>query len=122
MKFNILILFLIFSSRLMSQNLVPDPTFDMPFDCSRPYFSFYGIPWYTPNKKSSDSYHECKRDILGTVPYNAQGYQKPASGKGYAGIRTIIAWEGMAPDLPYREYISSKLSGKLEKDWLLNIA
>lgn len=92
-----------------SQNLVPNPSFEIFSTCPTVPSGniFLASPWFQPHTlgSSSDFFHGCS----GNVPSNAFGYQYPRTGEGYAGIAARII------GLPqYREYIEVELLDTLE--------
>lgn len=77
----------------MSQNLVPNPSFELydtcPYDDGQIYFA---APWFQPsnyngtvtNTSSSDYYNACGSSL--GVPNNITGYQFARTGNAYAGL------------------------------------
>lgn len=75
-----------------SQNLVPNPGFELFITCPSGMGKIdNAIPWfqpYTGGASSTDNYNSCTSNWLNTVPTNYSGYQYPMSGTGYAGFQT----------------------------------
>lgn len=104
------IFFILFSTQLLSQNLVQNPSFENTGFCAETigYFDKNPRHWSTPTRGSTDIFSECAKEKVG-VPNNFNGMQEAKSGKNYAGFY-------LHSDQNYREYIQSQLSEKLEKD------
>lgn len=111
----IIALFLLIGKDSFSQNLVPNPSFEVvacqtafnfPFGCTITNNS----PWVQPSQGSSDSFNTCHTGAFGdySVPANFQGTQAAHTGDGYGGIMT---YEGMG--IVYREYIQIQLTTPL---------
>lgn len=88
-------LLLLQNSIVISQNLVPNPSFELDTACPNSYSQIYfAPPWFQPdicygnttNSSTTDLFNIC--DSLGTegIPNNEMGYQMPRTGIGYAGI------------------------------------
>ncbi|MCF6306653.1 MAG: T9SS type A sorting domain-containing protein, partial [Flavobacteriaceae bacterium] len=108
--FTILLFFIVATNTVVSQNLVPNPSFEEYYDC--PYYQgeFYVDFWFeTPNSISSpDYYNDCSPDDTPSdVPENIAGSQYPYEGEGYAGIQCY------GNDSGRREYIEIQLSTPL---------
>lgn len=88
---------------VMTQNLVPNPGFELHDSCP-----MYGAQlslssgWYAPTTGTSDYLNACCTNIIMGIPYNFFGYQPARSGTGYAGFYPSY-------DYYYREYLSIKL-------------
>ena len=97
-----------------AQNLVPNPNFDRYIECpySRGQIHF-AEPWFSPNGRTTDFVHYCSPDDYTGVPTNQWGFQEPAKGSGYAGIRTWGQFRDTAN--LYREYLAVKLKAPLEE-------
>ncbi len=114
---SIIFSFSIFSS-LFSQNLVPNPSFEIFTNCPLGP-STLGTdvpPWSTPDTATPDYYNSCYTQILPImpsmdVPSNIQGYQNARTGVAYAGI--ISAENTFSMNVDYREYIQIQLTSPL---------
>ena len=92
-----------------TQNLVPNPSFELYENCP-PYPGqiHESVGWDSPNNNTTDYFHVCAPEEGGaSVPRNLLGFQMPASGNAYAGIRTWIPTINGNP--VYREYLSIQL-------------
>ncbi|ARV09789.1 hypothetical protein BTO05_09080 [Winogradskyella sp. PC-19] len=113
---NICTLFILFNIQItFSQNLVLNPSFERQVDerC-RVYLGGFNKTisgWTIPNMGSTDYFDTCSDD-MGSKNYN--GYQKPKSGKAYAGIYVYT-------DKNYREYVQGELSETLTKDEIYEV-
>lgn len=100
---------LLVSSTVFSQNLVPNPGFELYL--SDPDYGPTGINtapnWFTISG-TPDYFHRRYR-YPSTVPLNFRGLQEPASGDGYAGIISYTGGED-------RELIGVELLEPLEAD------
>ncbi len=118
MKKTLCILFLCLSLvAAKSQNLVPNPGFEIYTQCpTGSMLIYYATPWFQPNisngnttnSSSSDLFNSC--DILPYavgVPNNAGGYQDARTGNGYAGMY------GALDTVNGREYIEVALLSPL---------
>ena len=110
----ILIFLSIYCEDSMSQNLIPDSSFEnnrfIPTNFSEISAS---TTWNKPSWGTSDLFCKCatKKKVfsLVNVPENLMGYQYSHSGICYAGLFAFSHGE-------YREYIQTSLSLPLEKD------
>ena len=112
--------FLVFQS-LFSQNLIPDPSFEVCEKCPRTYTQ-YTIKkltsfWYVPTRGTSDYYNKCCRNNIAGVPKNISGIQFPHSGNAYAGI-ILRGWIIKDYNRDYREYLQTRFIDKMIKDKL----
>lgn len=100
------------SVKLKGQNLVPNFSFDTVASCPFAGGQLRNArPWLPSNRLSSDIVHRCG-STLATVPENYWGTQEPASGDGYAGIRTYL--QGTTDsEKDYREYLFVELRDSL---------
>ncbi|HBS85604.1 MAG: hypothetical protein A2W91_14425 [Bacteroidetes bacterium GWF2_38_335] len=111
--FGIFVLF--FSFRIVSQNLVPNPSFEdlnaYPYEISQWKFV---KKWFSIG--TADVYHVTplgmNQDNDVGVPKNSSGYQMPKTGNAYAGIITSNEINRNFN----REYIYTYLTNSLEKD------
>lgn len=107
--------FILIPIGMLGQNLVPNHDFSTFTFCPQGGGAiFLAPPWYSPNGKTTDFIHQCGRQGNTGVPINQWGYQQPASGNGYAGIRAWLAQNGPEPR-NYREYLAVELLDSLEK-------
>ena len=110
MKKLIVILFVFVSSFGFTQNLVPNPSFEVLDTCpdngGQIYFS---PPWYQPSFGTTDFFHACSPINYG-IPDNVAGYETAHTGLAYAGIVTF-GWSSVNPiaSRNYREYIQVEL-------------
>lgn len=125
MKRNILFLLLIVVyQQLMSQNLVPNPSFEEHKTCE---FIHSAIDtscfnpavvngWCSGNYYGSpDYFNRCQNNFAGfrySVPNNWLGRQNPVSGDAYAGIGLMAYF---TPSIEDREYLQTRLLDKLQK-------
>lgn len=106
MKKQLLLFFSFIFSLSYSQNLVPNPSFELYDTC--PNTSNEGIEsaidWYNPTSYSPDYYNACATDTLygQNVPKNGFGFQMAKTGVAYAGIILHISTDA-------REYIQVEL-------------
>jgi hypothetical protein len=103
---------LLFYCSAISQNLVPNPSFeDYANECP---LNLNEMPLFWGKWRSSpNSFNTCVEpqnltDSLGWAPWNGFGYQEPATGDSYVGM---YAFPSPSPGLPndYREYIGCEL-------------
>ncbi len=101
---------------LNAQNLVPNPHFTIYRGCP---FTKGQInraePWYSPNGKTTDFIHSCGERGGTGIPENFWGYQYPAIGSGYAGIRTWLDSSLLYSGEIYREYLAVEMKDTLRK-------
>lgn len=108
------------------QNLVPNPSFE---DTLQPLCFWYQTPyefskavkdWYMPTLGSSDLFSSHLSIACDLNPTSLSlwsvGWQVPRTGAHHAGLVTYVIPDSSfgAPPKEYREYISVKLSSKLE--------
>jgi OOP family OmpA-OmpF porin len=104
----ILVLFAL-TQKLVSQNLVTNPSFENYSNCPTSSGQFNALNWQvTANcgQSSPDYYNVCSPGTQG-VPSNVVGNQNAYNGNAYAGIYCYYAF------LPLREYMQSQLSSLL---------
>ncbi len=99
-------------SSVNSQNLVPNPSFEIDTACPNNYSQiYYAVPWFVPhtNWSSSDLFDTCYLAISSGqgVPFNQDGVQWARTGVKYAGIITYT------DTINYREYIEVPLLSPL---------
>ncbi|MBA3647613.1 MAG: gliding motility-associated C-terminal domain-containing protein [Chitinophagales bacterium] len=103
-------------SKVQSQNLVPNFSFENYFHCPKGFNSmdtsaviFPSVDrWYNPNNGTADYFNVCG-DELDSIPLNVNGFQYPHSGNAYCGI---ICYSSEIKN--YREYLQVKLLSALE--------
>ncbi len=99
----VLIIFLLGPFQLVSQNLIPNPSFEIQDSC--PTRGFHHITlsegWKNATLGSVDYYHPCGGEFR-----HPHGTKKPFHGIAYAGI---------ANSNNYREYLLGQLNSPLEK-------
>lgn len=108
------------ASALYSQNLIPNPGFEIYTSCPGiPNILEYRIelapPWTTPTS-SSDYYHQCG-NLWSGVPQNFAGFEYAHSGQGYGGF--LLFGSDPFPDnqeLVSREYLEVPLIHPLSRD------
>ncbi len=96
---------------IKSQNLVPNPGFEIIDTCylhQGAFGSAYVTFWDSPTWGSPDAFNICSISPINAtgVPNNYFGFQYPHSGNGYAGA-------GFCNTHNYREYIQVKLDSSL---------
>ena len=121
MRLLYLSIFIFLTINLFSQNLVPNPSFEIYDECPddmTPYPQKQLIPdWFMPNKGTSDYFNACTSVQVG-VPANFIGNLWAFNGKAYAGIVLLeihpsdTAYNNF---LDYREYLQAKLKKPLIK-------
>jgi gliding motility-associated-like protein len=112
MKFPLILPLLFSGWMLASQNLVPNPGFDILSNC--PYDEAqidFAPPWTRASHGTPDIYNECAIDEFFNVPHAAKSYQLQRSGNGYAGIYVYTD-----SDLKGLEYIETPLTEALISD------
>jgi len=110
MKTIFIIVVCLFSYSLMkSQNLVPNPSFEIYDTCPNSLSQItYAVGWYNVSS-TPDYFNACDLthpDV--EVPLNFWGYQYPASGNGYAGFPAKYGTSGV------REYLGTTLASPLQ--------
>ncbi|MFK5982276.1 MAG: T9SS type A sorting domain-containing protein [Flavobacteriaceae bacterium] len=108
--FTLLLFFIVVTNTIISQNLVPNPSFEEYYDC--PYYQgeFYVDFWFVTNGNpyTPDYYNDCSpNETPSDVPENIAGFQYPYEGEGYVGIQCYGNNSGR------REYIEIQLSTPL---------
>jgi len=101
---------------IKAQNLVPNSTFSLFSSC--PFARgqiFLAEPWYSPNGKTTDFIHSCGLPGFTGAPSSRWGYEAPARGSGYAGIRTWLTPSLLFVGENYREYLAVALTKPLEE-------
>jgi len=125
-KINFISLFLLsflFITNLQSQNLVPNPSFEIYDTCQREIVCPYLVGldtsvtfWFNPTTASPDYDNICDSNSNPSysVPQNMFGYQFARTGSAYVDIGVIIK----CPSTPtgYKEYIEVKLNDPLRKN------
>ncbi|HBX51120.1 MAG TPA: hypothetical protein DEH02_08655 [Bacteroidales bacterium] len=108
MKNLVLLFFVCISHLVISQNLVPNPSFEEYTTCPV-FINDFGklINWNNPSNGSPNYFNICSNGNVG-VPNNNFGYQNPFSGNGYIGL--CLHTESIEN---YREYAQIELSEPL---------
>ena len=110
MKKLIIYLLTIFPLFGISQNFVPNPSFEQLDSCPPPTVGSinYAVPWYSPTLSTPNTFNACAVNSWEFgIPSNIFGYQNPRTGNGYAGIVTYYSISHG------RDYISVKLDNPL---------
>lgn len=96
-------------SALHAQNLVNNSGFEITNSCPEEKGKVgEAVGWFIPNFGTSDLYHECGSDLW-SPGNNEYGYQEPAVGNAFVGIRVYATWGD-----DNREYISNMLIQSLD--------
>ncbi len=107
-KFIIGLIFLVSGHYCWSQNIVPNPSFEMFTTCPTQANNGEPLqctPWFSPTNGSSDYFNACAIPSSNVdVPMNGYGNQNAHTGVAYTGIE---AW--LSPFL-YREYLTVQLT------------
>jgi OmpA-OmpF porin, OOP family len=105
-----------------SQNLVPNPGFEVYETCPENYTIAYRktlLPeWYIPTRGTPDYFNSCTKIQVG-VPQNFMGRCMPKDGKAYAGIIVLLdpsPKNDKKSQTDYREYLQTKLTAPLIKN------
>ena len=110
---------LFLSPALLSQNLVPNGSFEQYAACPGSYTeqgSEFGVEsWRSLTRGTPDYFNTCSEGQA-AVPYNWAGVSEAYDGNGYAGIYT---WMNLPKE--YREYLHCKLMEPLIRDSLYRI-
>lgn len=115
MKKHVLLLIAFFATQqtLLSQNLVPNPSFENYTTCPQTLSQFNTLQdWQVPFNHfgTSDNFNVCAPTVaitVASVPHNFSGYQYPATGDAYIGLITFV------PGREYREYAQVQLLSPL---------
>lgn len=105
-----LLLLMLTFTYVNSQNLVPNPSFEIIVNCSNlggGIQNFNAPPWNAPDQSSPDLYNICSTTSNWSIPSNQFGYQYPHTGNGYAGAGFYNA------SVDYREFLQVKLDSAL---------
>lgn len=122
-------LFLIFSVKGFSQNLVPNPSFELYSQCPDNANQIDRAIGWSTYSETPDYYHSCSPSSNYSTPNNVWGYQIPATGEGYAGgyfftnlpvnAREIIGTQLSSPTIiGQKYYVSFKVSLTLSSPFL----
>ena len=112
------LILVLFISKTYSQNLVPNPSFEIHDTCPNSIAQiYYANGWYQPTTGSSDYFNQCYDttigDNYGEVPNNYFGYQNArGAGIAYCGV-FAFDYSGPISSPTYREYIQVQLSSPL---------
>lgn len=94
---------------LVSQNLVPNSSFELTTDCPTTLDQVYlAPPWFKPTLGSSDVFSSCSTGWVG-VPQSTTGFEYARTGNNYAAF--VATLPGVMGD--YREYIEVRLTSPL---------
>ncbi len=97
---------------LFSQNLVPNPSFEIMSSCPNGINDVDLLDqWFNPTDATPDLYSSCNSSIV-SVPQNFIGYTDAYGDSSYIGIVLL----NVLNHEQYREYISVKLISNLEID------
>src|SRR5689334_20442653 len=106
----------VISINTLSQNLVPNPSFEVHDTCPNwSGFLRHAIPWFdpAPNTGGSDYFNSCAPppppDASASVPLNTFGFQYARTGNAYAGLTAYYGFPNT------REYIEVMLLDSLAK-------
>jgi OmpA-OmpF porin, OOP family len=112
---------------VISQNLVPNPGFEVYETCPENYTITYQktlLPgWYMPTRGTPDYFNSCTRIQVG-VPQNFMGMCMPKDGKAYAGIIVLLdpsPKSDKKSQTDYREYLQTKFIAPLKKNKLYDV-
>lgn len=97
-------------SLLISQNLVPNYSFETLWYCPLGFGGFGPTPappWVAPTTGTADIFNECATSADVSVPVNYFGYQEPITGVGYGGFYCKLI------NVEYREYLQAPLTQPL---------
>jgi gliding motility-associated-like protein len=112
--FNTIIFLFSASMGLYSQNLVPNPDFELYDICPTSEGQILNATaWQNLNTYTPDYYNSCSANPRVSVPYNWAGYQQATNGNAYAGIFTFETPLLLPVNTCVREYIGSKLNSPL---------
>lgn len=97
----------------LSQNLVPNPSFEDTSACPVGISQLYTLNWYSPTSGTPDYFNNCSSSIGGIagVPNNWNGMEPAQTGVAYCGF--IIYKIKPSFQSYYREYIQAKLINML---------
>lgn len=100
---------------LLSQNLVPNPSFEQYETCPSGLGQIYKCDnWFSPNTGTPDYFNYCAAGSVSGVSDNFYGEESAYDGAAYAGI--IIYTSQQEPELEIREYLEIELMEALEAD------
>ncbi|HEV7230693.1 MAG TPA: OmpA family protein [Bacteroidia bacterium] len=114
MKYPALFLFIFHACIAASQNMVPNPGFELYSECPEMVTidRMAGLDdWYQPTKGSADYFNRCSKKYCG-VPRNALGTLNAHTGNAYAGIICYLKEHGKKN---YREYLEAQLTERMTK-------
>lgn len=77
---------LLWLSQGFAQNLVPNPGFEAIEACPQSFGEIQKLKYWENYHYTPDFFHACTNSTYVNIPENFFGKQKPANGKGYAGI------------------------------------
>ena len=105
-----LILFLLVSVQVYSQNLVPNSDFESKIDCPSALGEIeFAKGWISPNIGTPDYFNDCSSSFLFGTEFNKKGGQIPHSGHGYGGIQISNLHKNF-----HYEYLETELTSPLQ--------
>jgi len=95
----------------ISQNIVPNGSFEEYYQCPNNLSQFNGYVkyWADANPSTPDYFNSCSSFNLSSIPWNGVGYQYPRTGNAYAGLAVFADYSSLG-----REYITIKLDSILK--------
>ncbi|NQX98673.1 MAG: T9SS type A sorting domain-containing protein [Flavobacteriales bacterium] len=110
MKLILPFILLLITTFSISQNLVPNPSFENTNYCVSNGGDMGAVVGWEGYQASPDYFHTCSPDPWFSVPNNWGGYQMPATGDAYCGIGT---YNDFGTSTNTREFIGTFLSSPL---------
>jgi len=110
-QFLLILVCLLFAEPILTQNLVPNPSFELNHDCPDELNDLVVVDqWFgTSSTGVPDYYHTCGDPVAGfTVPDNWAGFQEARSGDAYIGM--VVHKEG----INIHEYAQTQLTQPLK--------
>lgn len=118
-KTTIAFLMLLWSGVCFSQNIIPNPSFEVSTNCPPPFgfgWLSVAVPWKSATLSSPDYFNVCSQPNTVGVPYNYFGFQQPHTGIAYAGF--ILK----DPFPNYREYIEVPLTEPMQAGYTYTVS
>jgi hypothetical protein len=110
----IVIACLLLPFNLFSQNLVPNPGFELKSGCpEKPGQINLASYWFSPSAGTPDYFNSCSPGMDYGTEFNKRGGQLPHSGNGYAGLQFYFMNRN-----EYYEYIETVLDTSLSEGQL----
>lgn len=100
---------LVFTFPCNSQNLIPNPGFELYSNCPSTLGQVNRCLDWLDIEKTPDYFNSCEMPNIVNVPFNYFGYQPAHSGCGYCGLIHHIE----DPNPPWKEYIQAQLGSTL---------